>query len=106
MGSPGSGRPLWSWWLRADVLFIWTSLSSRYRLGGAYAIWSGLGAAGAVLAGMLLWCESLNLNLFPGASTHRDRQGAEGQLRPSPDTRVRSGKVTKRAINSPRTFAV
>jgi small multidrug resistance pump len=55
-------------------------------LGVAYAIWSGLGTAGAVLAGMVLWRESLNpagmlgialivvgvliLNLFPGASTH------------------------------------
>jgi small multidrug resistance pump len=55
-------------------------------LGVAYAIWSGLGTAGAVLAGVVLWRESLNpagmvgialivvgvllLNLFPGASTH------------------------------------
>jgi small multidrug resistance pump len=55
-------------------------------LGVAYAIWSGLGTASAVLAGVLLWRESLNaagvvgialivagvlmLNLFPGASTH------------------------------------
>ena len=55
-------------------------------LGVAYAIWSGLGTAGAVLAGVLLWRESLNLagvigialivagvlilNLFPGASEH------------------------------------
>jgi small multidrug resistance pump len=50
------------------------------------AIWSGLGTAGAVLAGVLLWRESLSpagvvgialivagvviLNLFPGASAH------------------------------------
>jgi small multidrug resistance pump len=55
-------------------------------LGIAYAIWSGLGTAGAVLAGVLLWRESLNLagvigialifagvlvlNLFPGTSAH------------------------------------
>ncbi len=55
-------------------------------LGVAYAIWSGLGTAGAVFAGLLLWRESLNLagvigialivagvlilNLFPGASAH------------------------------------
>ena len=55
-------------------------------LGVAYAIWSGLGTAGAVLAGVMLWRESLNpagmvgialivvgvliLNLFPGASAH------------------------------------
>ena len=55
-------------------------------LGVAYAIWSGLGTAGAVLAGVLLWRESLSpagvvgialivagvliLNLFPGASVH------------------------------------
>ena len=55
-------------------------------LGVAYAIWSGLGTAGAVLAGVLLWHESLSpagvvgialivagvviLNLFPGASAH------------------------------------
>ena len=55
-------------------------------LGVAYAIWSGLGTAGAVLAGVLLWRESLNLagvigialivtgvlilNLFPAASAH------------------------------------
>ena len=54
-------------------------------LGVAYAIWSGLGTAGAVIAGVLLWRESLSpagivgialiiagvliLNLFPGAST-------------------------------------
>jgi small multidrug resistance pump len=30
-------------------------------LGIAYAIWSGLGAAGAGVAGILLWRESLNL---------------------------------------------
>ena len=30
-------------------------------LGVAYAIWSGLGTAGAVVAGILLWRESLNL---------------------------------------------
>jgi small multidrug resistance pump len=30
-------------------------------LGIAYAIWSGLGTAGAVIAGLLLWRESLNL---------------------------------------------
>jgi small multidrug resistance pump len=30
-------------------------------LGIAYAIWSGLGTAGAVIAGILLWRESLNL---------------------------------------------
>ena len=29
-------------------------------LGVAYAIWSGLGTAGAVVAGILLWRESLN----------------------------------------------
>src|ERR671910_1230358 len=30
-------------------------------LGVAYAIWSGLGTAGAVLAGILVWRESLSL---------------------------------------------
>jgi small multidrug resistance pump len=30
-------------------------------LGVAYAIWSGLGTAGAVVAGVLLWRESLTL---------------------------------------------
>ena len=30
-------------------------------LGIAYAIWSGLGTAGAVVAGILLWRESLSL---------------------------------------------
>jgi small multidrug resistance pump len=30
-------------------------------LGVTYAIWSGLGTAGAVVAGILLWRESLNL---------------------------------------------
>jgi small multidrug resistance pump len=55
-------------------------------LGVAYAIWSGLGTAGAIVAGILLWRESLNLagvvgilliivgvamlNLFSGASAH------------------------------------
>ena len=55
-------------------------------LGVAYAIWSGLGTAGAVVAGMLLWRESLSLagaagialiiagvillNLYPGVSAH------------------------------------
>ena len=55
-------------------------------LGIAYAIWSGLGTAGAVVAGILLWRESLNLvgvvgillvivgvamlNLFSGVSAH------------------------------------
>jgi small multidrug resistance pump len=55
-------------------------------LGVAYAIWSGLGTAGAVLAGILVWRESLSLagvagivliiagvillNLYPGVSAH------------------------------------
>jgi small multidrug resistance pump len=55
-------------------------------LGIAYAIWSGLGTAGAVIAGLLLWRESLNLagilgilliligvivlNIFAGAAAH------------------------------------
>jgi small multidrug resistance pump len=55
-------------------------------LGVAYAIWSGLGTAGAVVAGVLLWRESLGpagvvgilfiiagvllLNLFSGVSAH------------------------------------
>jgi small multidrug resistance pump len=55
-------------------------------LGIAYAIWSGLGTAGAVVAGILLWREALDLagvvgilliiagvvllNLFSGASAH------------------------------------
>jgi small multidrug resistance pump len=55
-------------------------------LGVAYAIWSGLGTAGAVIAGILLWRESLTLagvagivliiagvillNLFSGVSAH------------------------------------
>jgi small multidrug resistance pump len=55
-------------------------------LGIAYAIWSGLGTAGAVVAGLLLWRESLNLagvvgilliivgvillNVFAGATAH------------------------------------
>ena len=55
-------------------------------LGIAYAIWSGLGTAGAVVAGVLLWRESLGpagvvgilliiagvvlVNLFSGASAH------------------------------------
>jgi small multidrug resistance pump len=55
-------------------------------LGIAYAIWSGLGTAGAVVAGILLWRESLNLagvmgilliiigvillNVFSGAAAH------------------------------------
>jgi small multidrug resistance pump len=55
-------------------------------LGVAYAIWSGLGTAGAVLAGILLWRESLSLagvagivliiagvillNLYSGVSAH------------------------------------
>ncbi len=55
-------------------------------LGIAYAIWSGLGTAGAVVAGVLLWRESLNLtgslgilliiigvillNIFSGTASH------------------------------------
>ena len=55
-------------------------------LGVAYAIWSGLGTAGAVAAGILLWRESLSLagvvgilliiagvlllNLFSGVTAH------------------------------------
>ena len=55
-------------------------------LGIAYAIWSGLGTAGAVIAGLVLWRESLNLagvvgilliivgvillNFFAGAAAH------------------------------------
>jgi small multidrug resistance pump len=55
-------------------------------LGIAYAIWSGLGTAGAVVAGILLWRESLSLtgvvgivliivgvillNLFSGVAAH------------------------------------
>ena len=55
-------------------------------LGIAYAIWSGLGTAGAVVAGVLFWRESLNLtggigilliiigvillNIFSGTASH------------------------------------
>jgi small multidrug resistance pump len=55
-------------------------------LGIAYAIWSGLGTAGAVVAGILLWRESLSLagvvgialiiagvillNLYSGVAAH------------------------------------
>ncbi|QZA34228.1 multidrug efflux SMR transporter [Hydrogenibacillus sp. N12] len=41
--------------------FYFLSLSIKHiPLGVAYAIWSGLGAAGAVLAGVLLWHETLD----------------------------------------------
>ena len=68
-------------------------------LGVAYAIWSGLGTAGAVLAGVLLWRESLNpagvigislivvgvliLNLFPGASAQCDRERVGSSWQPT-----------------------
>jgi multidrug transporter EmrE-like cation transporter len=92
-------------------------------LGVAYAIWSGLGTAGAVLAGMLLWREPLNLVGFDGVAlivvgvlsspssqapppTETGKVRRDGSGRPSLDARVRPGKGTTRAINSPRTFAV
>jgi small multidrug resistance pump len=67
--------------------FYLLALALKQRpLGIAYAIWSGLGTAGAVVAGILIWRESLNptgvvgivliiigvamLNLFSGASAH------------------------------------
>ena len=67
--------------------FYFLSMSlKQVPLGVAYAIWSGLGTAGAVLAGILLWRESLSLagvvgilliiagvillNLFSGVSAH------------------------------------
>lgn len=41
--------------------FYFLSLSLKHiPLGVAYAIWSGLGTAGAVLAGVLLWHETLD----------------------------------------------
>jgi small multidrug resistance pump len=69
------------------LTFYFLGLALKHiPLGVAYAIWSGLGTAGAVLAGVLIWRESLNLagvvgialivagvlilNLFPGASAH------------------------------------
>ena len=67
-------------------LYLLALALKQIPLGIAYAIWSGLGTAGAVVAGMLLWRESLNLagvigmvliiagvvllNLFSGASAH------------------------------------
>ncbi len=67
-------------------LFLLALALKQIPLGVAYAIWSGLGTAGAVVAGMLLWRESLNLvgivgilfiiagvvllNIFSGASAH------------------------------------
>jgi small multidrug resistance pump len=67
-------------------LFLLALALKQIPLGVAYAIWSGLGTAGAVVAGILLWRESLNLvgivgilfiiagvvllNIFSGASTH------------------------------------
>jgi small multidrug resistance pump len=70
-------------------------------LGVPYAIWSGLGTAGAVVAGILLWRESLNLagvvgilliiagvvllNVFSGASAHWG-----GDTRAPPASRGRS----------------
>ncbi len=67
-------------------LFLLALALKQIPLGVAYAIWSGLGTAGAVVAGMLLWRESLNLvgivgilfiiagvvllNIFSGVSAH------------------------------------
>jgi small multidrug resistance pump len=67
-------------------LFLLALALKQIPLGVAYAIWSGLGTAGAVVAGILLWRESLNLvgivgilfiiagvvllNIFSGASAH------------------------------------
>jgi small multidrug resistance pump len=42
-------------------LFLLALALKQIPLGVAYAIWSGLGTAGAVVAGILLWRESLNL---------------------------------------------
>jgi small multidrug resistance pump len=67
--------------------FYFLSLAlKQIPLGVAYAIWSGLGTAGAVVAGILLWRESLTLagvvgivliiagvillNVFSGVSAH------------------------------------
>ena len=44
-------------------------LLKQIPLGVAYAIWSGLGTAGAVVAGILLIIVGVMLlNLFPGVS--------------------------------------
>jgi small multidrug resistance pump len=67
-------------------LYLLALALRQIPLGIAYTIWSGLGTAGAVVAGALLWRESLNpagvvgiiliiagvvvLNLFSGASAH------------------------------------
>jgi small multidrug resistance pump len=67
-------------------LFLLALALKQIPLGVAYAIWSGLGTAGAVVAGILLWRESLNLvgivgilfiiagvvllNIFSGVSAH------------------------------------
>jgi small multidrug resistance pump len=67
-------------------LYLLALALRQIPLGIAYAIWSGLGTAGAVVAGILLWRESLNLtgvvgilliiigvvllNIFSGAAAH------------------------------------
>jgi len=67
-------------------LYLLAQALRQIPLGIAYAIWSGLGTAGAVIAGLLLWRESLNLvgilgilliligvivlNIFAGAAAH------------------------------------
>lgn len=47
--------------------FYFLSLTLKHmQLGTAYAIWSGLGTAGAVLAGVLLWREQLDIGRIVG----------------------------------------
>lgn len=61
------------WWSLALVVigyaasFYLLALTLRnLPLGFAYAIWSGLGTVGAVLAGWLLWRESLGISGLAG----------------------------------------
>lgn len=58
--SEGSGR---AWWLAGFLVCLTISMLLLYRatqslpIGTAYAVWTGIGAAGTVLVGILLFKE-------------------------------------------------
>jgi len=57
MGSPGFGRPPQPW-SRSPLSFGLMALALKsLPFGTAYAVWTGIGAVGSIIVGMLIYSE-------------------------------------------------
>ena len=57
-----SGQELWGWWAGflvalAMSMFLMAKASERLPIGTVYPVWTGIGAVGAVLVGILFFNE-------------------------------------------------